>query len=168
MGTDDLAERVASSLSASTFSSQSCDDVARWKWGKLVTNLGNAVEAICGVAARDGKLARLVNEEGVACLEAAGIAYASPQEMTARRGDLLKPLVGGSSSWQSLQRRTGSIETDFLNGEIVLLGRQSGVPTPVNEAVRRCANDLARSRRPPGSMAESDVLREAGILYDEV
>jgi 2-dehydropantoate 2-reductase len=162
-GTDDLAEQVGCSLTGSSFSSKPCDDIARWKWGKLLTNLANAVEAICGVAARDGKVARLVSEEGVACLEAAGIAYAGVQEMASRRGDLLRPLVGGSSSWQSLQRRTGSIETDFLNGEIVLLGRLSGVPTPVNEAVQRCANDLARARRPPGSMTEADVLREARV-----
>ena len=39
---------------------------------------------------------------------------------------------GGGSSWQSLARGTGTIETDYLNGEIVLLGRLHGVPTPVN------------------------------------
>ena len=127
----------------------------------MLTNLANAVEAICGVESRAGEVIRLVHEEGVACLEAAGVAYVGQQEMAARRGNLLQPLVGGSSSWQSLRRRTGSIETNFLNGEIVLLGRERGVPTPVNEAVQRCANELARARRPPGSMTEGDLLRQA-------
>jgi 2-dehydropantoate 2-reductase len=36
---------------------------------------------------------------------------------------------GGGSTWQSLARRTGSIEVDDLNGEIVLLGRLRR-PTP--------------------------------------
>ena len=38
----------------------------------------------------------------------------------------------GGSTTQSLARGTGSIETDWLNGEIVLLGRLHGVPTPAN------------------------------------
>jgi 2-dehydropantoate 2-reductase len=160
-GTDETAAAIATTLGASTFSALACDEIARWKWGKLLTNLANAVEAICGVESRAGEVIRLVHEEGVACLEAAGVAYVGQQEMAARRGNLLQPLVGGSSSWQSLRRRTGSIETNFLNGEIVLLGRERGVPTPVNEAVQRCANELARARRPPGSMTEGDLLRQA-------
>ena len=46
----------------------------------------------------------------------------------------------GASSWQSLARGTGSIEADYLNGEIVLLGRLHGVATPVNAALQRLAN----------------------------
>ena len=42
-----------------------------------------------------------------------------------------------SSTWQSLQRGTGRIEVDYLNGEVVLLGRLHGVPTPVNVRVAR-------------------------------
>ena len=49
-----------------------------------------------------------------------------------RRGDLLRlgPVGGrergGGSSWQSLARGSGTIEADYLNGEIVLLGRLHG------------------------------------------
>jgi 2-dehydropantoate 2-reductase len=66
--------------------------------------------------------------------------YASDAEDTARRANLLsvQPIGnqprGGGSSWQSLRRRTGSIETDFLNGEIVQLGRLHDVPTPRKRA----------------------------------
>ena len=41
---------------------------------------------------------------------------------------------------------SGDIEADYLNGEIVLLGRLHGVPTPVNGTLQRMANDLARNR----------------------
>lgn len=157
-GTDEDAEQVAFALSQATFSSHVLSDVSSWKWGKLLMNLANAVEAICGLPARDGEVAGLVRTEGMSCLDAAGISYVSSQEMAERRADLLRPLAGGSSSWQSLQRRAGSIETDYLNGEIVLLGRQWGVPTPANAIVQRCANDLARRRLPPGSMAEDELL----------
>jgi 2-dehydropantoate 2-reductase len=64
----------------------------------------------------------------------------------------------GGSSWQSLARGTGSIEADFLNGEIVLLGREHGVPTPVNEALQRLANQAAREGSAPGSMTPRKVL----------
>jgi 2-dehydropantoate 2-reductase len=65
---------------------------------------------------------------------------------------------GGGSSWQSLARGTGTIETDYLNGEIVLLGRLHGVPTPVNATVQRVARELAASGAPPASMSPDELL----------
>ena len=47
---------------------------------------------------------------------------------------------------------TGSIETDYLNGEIALLGRLHNIPTPVNAALQRIATRLAREGAAPGSM----------------
>ncbi len=97
--------------------------------------------------------------EGEACLDAAGIDRVTAQDDVARRGDLLSwhrvggQRRGGGSSWQSLTRGTGRIETDHLNGEIVLLGRLHGVPTPANELLRQLANRLAREGKPPGSVA---------------
>src|SRR2546428_370157 len=49
------------------------------------------------------------------------------------------------------------IETDYLNGEIVLLGRLHGVPTPVNEALQRLANRMAAEGRAPGSLAMEEL-----------
>lgn len=40
---------------------------------------------------------------------------------------------------------------DYLNGEIVLLGRLHRVPAPVNEAVQQAAHELRRAGRPPRS-----------------
>ena len=65
---------------------------------------------------------------------------------------------GGGSSWQSLARGTGTIETDYLNGEIVLLGRLHGVPTPVNETARRLVQRAVREGRKPGSMTPAEFL----------
>jgi 2-dehydropantoate 2-reductase len=97
-------------------------------------------------------------------LDAAGIGYASQEESAELRGDRVRiqPINGsprgGSSSWQSLTRGTGSIEADYLNGEIVLLGREHGVPAPVNEMLQRLANQAARDRTAPGSMTPSEVM----------
>ena len=46
-GRDEVADRIARTLSSATFSSVPREDIARWKWGKLLMNLGNAVEAVC-------------------------------------------------------------------------------------------------------------------------
>jgi hypothetical protein len=62
---------------------------------------------------------------------------------------------------QSLTRGTGTIEADHLNGEIVLLGRLHGVPTPLNELLQRLANTFARERRPAGSMPVAELVRQA-------
>ncbi|MGH9096898.1 MAG: ketopantoate reductase family protein, partial [Acidimicrobiales bacterium] len=90
VGVDDVAVEVAASFSASTFDARAVPDVARWKWRKLITNLGNAIEAVCGPAARGGTIGQQANAEGEACLAAAGIEAATTDEDRARRGDLLK------------------------------------------------------------------------------
>ncbi|MBV8960869.1 MAG: ketopantoate reductase family protein, partial [Actinobacteria bacterium] len=67
---------------------------------------------------------------------------------------------GGGSSWQSLRRRTGSIEADYLNGEIVMLGRLHGVPTPANALLQQVANRMAADGAPPGSVDVEDLLAQ--------
>jgi 2-dehydropantoate 2-reductase len=59
---------------------------------------------------------------------------------------------GGGSSWQSLARGTGSIETDYLSGEISLLGRTHGVRTPVNALMQRLSAQFAAEKLAPGSL----------------
>ena len=59
----------------------------------------------------------------------------------------------GGSTTQSLARGTGSIETDWLNGEIVLLGRLHGVPTPANGYFLGLGARLVREGRGPGAVA---------------
>jgi 2-dehydropantoate 2-reductase len=169
-GADETVIQVAADLTSSTFLAPAVADVMRWKYGKLLTNLGNAVEAVCGSArAQNGSaagaadLARRAQDEGAAVLAAAGIDYASAAELAALRSDQVRvePVSGarrgGGSSWQSLTRGTGSIEADYLNGEIVLLGREHGVPTPVNERLQRLANQFAADRRAPGSVTPSEM-----------
>lgn len=165
-GTDDVAEDVAGSLTRAGFDSQATDDIMRWKYGKLVGNLTNAIEAICGLGTRNGQLGARVTEEGITVLEAAGIAYASEADEDARRaGNVEHDSVGGvsrqgASSWQSVVRGSGSIETSYLNGEISLLGRMNGIPTPANSLVQRIAAQVANSRMEPGSMSESEILAQ--------
>jgi 2-dehydropantoate 2-reductase len=169
-GADATAERVAADLASASFLAPVRADVMRFKYGKLLTNLANAVEAICGSGPDQGAnaddaagLRKRARDEGAAVLAAAGIDYASTDELARLRGDQVRidPVSGarrgGGSSWQSLTRGTGSIEADYLNGEIALLGREHGVPTPVNELLQRLANQFAADRRPPGSITASEL-----------
>jgi 2-dehydropantoate 2-reductase len=162
-GTDETVERIGADLAASRFLAPVVPDIMRWKHGKLLANLANAIEAVCGLGDHS-ELRRRARAEGKAVLEAAGIAYASNDENARSRAGQVRIVKingnerGGGSSWQSLTRGTGSIEADYLNGEIVLLGRELGVPTPVNEVLQRLANQAARERRAPGSLNAEEVL----------
>ena len=64
-----------------------------------------------------------------------------------------------ASSWQSLARATGSIEADYLNGEIVLQGRLHDVPTPVNLLLQQLATTAARDGRRPGTLPVDELIQ---------
>lgn len=170
-GVDDLTRALSAAFASSDFASEPRPDIMRWKYTKLLMNLGNAIKVLCGPEARGGELfraARAARAEGRACLAAARIPYASDEEDAERRGQFVPRStagggrVRGGSSWQSAERRTGNVEADYLNGEIVLLGRLHGLPTPVNATLQRLANDLARRRDVPGRRTEAEVLALAG------
>ncbi|WP_329007291.1 ketopantoate reductase family protein [Micromonospora rifamycinica] len=166
-GADEVDAAVSADLTAAGFVAPVRDDVMRWKYGKLLNNLGNGVQALFG-ADHPRWLVDRVRAEGVAVLAAAGIAHPSDDEERAERGDRVgtRPVDGqprsGSSTWQSLARAAGSTEADHLNGEIVQLGRRLGVPTPANAAVQVAVRRLARERLPAGTFppAELDHLVE--------
>jgi 2-dehydropantoate 2-reductase len=156
---------VAEAFRAAGFVSEPRADIMAWKRRKLLMNLGNAVQACCGRDDPDAdRLRAMVVAEGEVALAAAGLAVVSAQVDRERRGDLLQLRElpgrprGGGSSWQSLRRSQGSIETDYLNGEIVLLGRLHGVQTPANELMRRTALRMAREGAAPGTVTAQELL----------
>jgi 2-dehydropantoate 2-reductase len=165
-GLDDRAHAIADALNASTFHSIPRMDVMRWKYTKLLMNLGNSVDAAIAADPRTSELTKRLRTEGEACLRAAGIDFASRDEDKERRGDRMSvqpvngEFRGGGSSWQSLARGTGTIETDYLNGEIVMLGRMHGVPTPANELMQRVANEAARTGAPPKSVPIDSIFAQ--------
>jgi 2-dehydropantoate 2-reductase len=134
------------------------DDAMASKYGKLLLNLGNIVGAAFGPDVNTAALSAGLQKEAAAVLDAAGIVWKDLGMTDPRRTRHMKmsAVSGverfGSSTAQSLERGTGSIETDWLNGEIVLLGRLHGVKAPLNAAVTRLAAELARSGAPPGSL----------------
>jgi 2-dehydropantoate 2-reductase len=170
-GVDATAEAIARDLEAAGFASRTVTDVMAWKRAKLVRNLGNALDALMGEAAEEaGELEERAAEEARACFAAAGLEVVDDGDALARMRAMSKPRVagdrprGGSSSWQSLARGSGSIEADWLNGEIVLLGRLHGVPTPVNEALQTLANEHAARRGRPGSVSRDEISARVTAL----
>lgn len=165
-GAGETAEAIAAALREARFDSCARDDVMRLKHAKLLLNLGNAVGAVCKPAPENERVLEAVREEGRAALTAAGIEFHAPEveDVTGRwkRIGVQSDRRSGSSTWQSLARHTGEVETDYLNGEIVLLGRLHGVETPVNDALCRLASRLAREGAEPQSLSAHDVLSQAG------
>lgn len=151
-------------LDAPGLSCEDTDDVMRRKRGKLLSNLGNAIEALCGREARYSPLAERARAEGVACFAAAGLSIPTPEDEARRRaGVASRDIAGarreGGSTWQSLARGH-ALEVDYLNGEIALLGRLHGVATPINAGLQRLANAAARTGAPPGARRLADLEGE--------
>jgi 2-dehydropantoate 2-reductase len=167
-GMDEVCEQVASALESSGFSSRPRTDIMRFKHAKLIANLGNAVDAICEPGEAASEVVRLAREEGRAALRAAGIEFVAEEvnDVQARWARLdVQPIEGrpraGSSTRQSLVRGTPSVETDYLNGEIGLIGRLHGVPTPVNDALCELSDRHVRERLAPGTVSAEEVLDRA-------
>jgi len=162
-GTDDLASQMTGDFESSGFSSRADPNIMRWKYTKLLFNLNNVLTAIFAVDESVDDITQAIREEALACYQAAGIEFASNEEMRERSRPYFKRTViegsprMGSSTWQSLARGRRSVETDYLNGEIVLLGLLHGVSTPYNRAVQLLANRIASEGISPGSMKLQDL-----------
>ena len=135
------------------------DDVMPWKYRKLLSNIGNAFHALIGERTGMGRLVQAAEAEGRAVLEAAGIGYTSDEEEAAARADSFEvhPVPGfedvlGGSTWQSLTRGTGNVETDYLNGEIVRIARRSGGQAPINATMAALVRQAAARGDRPGDM----------------
>lgn len=148
-GRDETSEQIAADLSRAGYLAEATDDIRRWKAAKILHNVLNVLELFEGAADLRAKISAAIVAEARQAIEAAGYSVASPSE---RKIDISNWRIapnsgispGQQSTWQSFTRGASS-EVDFLNGEIVLLGRLHGVATPYNEAVQTLAGELAQT-----------------------
>lgn len=179
-GTDQKIEELMERLTAAGFSARPDARIMRKKYAKLLSNLGNIVQA--ATVSAEGKVAgsddnsateqetqllreifRQLRQEALACFAAASIDCASREEVRARHDDTYQmvEIAGfgrpGGSSWQSLSRGTGNVETDFLNGEITLLGGLHGVSTPANRVCQSLASRMVAEQLPVGSFTATEL-----------
>ncbi len=167
-GVDDLSRVMADSIGRAGFDSMASAYVMAMKWGKLIANLNNATLTITGYwveyamaepVHREFMLA--VRDEGLSVLEAAGIAPEPPpgepspiriRELTEKLRRLNRSPESAASMpdhqrtyasmWQDLVVGRKSHEAEFLNGEIVRLGRELGILTPYNSTLLEIVNRM--------------------------
>ncbi len=175
-GRDATTERIVADLNHADYLAEASADISRWKSGKLLHNVGNVLELFDGPADLRQDITKAIVEEARQALQVAGYKPAVDSErvvdisnwgIAANSG--IHP--GQQSTWQSFTRGASS-EVDYLNGEIVLLGRLHGVSTPYNQAVQQLAGQLARKESfsdplaldaIPALVNKSDKERQTGL-----
>jgi Ketopantoate reductase len=165
-GAEDLAlvDEVADDLSRAGYVVRVRQDISRRKHEKLLHNILNAVSVLDGEASDREALSAGLLAEAREVLRASGVDLDVPQDVDlgaalgprAVEPTQERPVFRGST-WQNFAKGTPS-EVDFLNGEIVLLGRRHGVPTPLNERVQRTLGRSSALGEAPGTHRISDIL----------
>jgi 2-dehydropantoate 2-reductase len=161
-GIDETAVELAAIInSAPHLSSEADGMVMVKKFAKVLVNLGNTADAACGFGGRFGGVVTVATEEAKRAYELAGVIFETAGETAtsqkARHADMRFAIPEGDtflggSTWQSIAKGASSVETDYFNGEIVLLGRLHGMPTPANEFLQDFANRMLHEGIAAGSM----------------
>ncbi len=168
------AQLIAADLAQANFEAQVVNDLSRWKAAKLLASATFALEALYPSGPARERAARLVAAEARAVLVSTGHPPADSQAEATVALERFKvaPIPGRptphTSTWQSLTRgRTP--ETDFLNGEIVLLARRHGRRAPISAALLARVHRAVQDGTAPGSLPEADLaqlLAQATVLVD--
>jgi len=157
------------------------EDMRGVQWGKLLVNLNNSINALSGLPLQQQlaqrpyrKVMAACVREGLRVLKRAGIkpridAPLPPSlvpalmelpdaifRIAAKRIVAIDPNAR-SSMWEDLQRGRKT-EVDLLNGEIVRLGAQLDVPTPINQRIVDLVKE-AEHRGAPPSLGADELQR---------
>ncbi|MET0743646.1 MAG: 2-dehydropantoate 2-reductase N-terminal domain-containing protein [Microvirga sp.] len=171
-GSDADDDALAEAFNGANIAAFVLPDVMASKYGKLIMNLNNILEAALGPGVDAKRFAALLQAEAKAAFIASGIVWHDRGATDSRRANLMqiRPIAGarraGNSSAQSLARGTGSIETDYLNGEVTLLSRLHGLPCPANDYFVGLSARLVQEKLKPGAVTIAGIeagLRAAGV-----
>lgn len=166
------ADRVLLERMRADFASAHIDvplpaDVMAWKHGKLISNLANVVQAVLGTDADASDVIAAAEAEGRAVMASAGVGVVAVEEERAARaaGPQVAAVPGaegelGGSTWQSLMKGRPSLESDYLNGEIVVLAHGAGTTAPVNAALARLGRRAVREGLRPGDLTPEQLAAE--------
>jgi len=166
-GKDELLEYVSEAIRKTGFACKVNEWVMKAKAAKCLGNLGNALGAITDGRGDHKQFLTIARREAMNVWEAAGIEWEDRESFNERveriRGVNKMP-VGFKdqrnlgSSWQSLMRGTGNIESEQLNGDVVRLGRLLGIETPCNNVLWRVADEMAKNKERPGKYSVEELL----------
>lgn len=169
-GTDNLIEAVAPNLRDAGFFVKVTPDVMPYKWGKLMNNLVNASLAATSVRGGDNQRTNeAVQQEAQEILARADIRWVSNEELIQEwpeRNSQPRSRLddkSGTSTWQSLTRQQGTVETDFLNGEIVHLAKRLGTQAPLSEKLLSICQEMAAKHEQPGKYTPAELSRLLGL-----
>lgn len=145
-------ERLAAALTRSGMETLALPDARGAQWTKLIFNAAtNPIGALTGLthgrACEVQPLRRLITglvDEGKAVADALGVVLASdPDELVDHAAEVAYDHKASMLQDVEAGRAT---EVDFLNGGIVRFGRETGVPTPLNEAIAALMKGLETKR----------------------
>ncbi len=168
-----VVEELARRLRRANVETRVVSDISAWKNAKLVLSSTFVLDALFEPSALRDQAAALLREEATAVLLAGGHAIADLGGDFARRShrSQLHPTEGyeyrGSSTWQSIAR-SSSVETDFLNGEVVLQARLAGRTAPSHEAVLARMDTVLRDGLPARALSDEDLRATFPTLSDAV
>jgi 2-dehydropantoate 2-reductase len=154
----DLLTGLAETWSAAGIRVNIPDDVAPWKYNKLLSNLGNAVGALTAEPAAASAVVAAVHREGENVLRQAGIEFVSFETSTAARvnGPTIRPVPGwnrgpSNSTWQSATASARAV-TRRRNWQNCL-GSKRSAPTTTDPWYRPVAKRAPPSGRPSSPAA---------------
>jgi len=160
-GTDSYVDTLCRDLTTAGFSATPDAEIMKLKYAKLITNLNNAVGAICGFESDTKNIYSRLTDEALNILNKASIEFDRERETQKYtllgRAEVSGAPRGGSSSWQSVMRG-GQIEVDFLNGEIVLIAKKMGLDAPANSLIQELAQKTIRESLKPGWISPQEIL----------
>ncbi len=171
-GVNDTVRAVAAAFEGTPFDVSVTGSVMQTKWTKLLMNLNNATYGLIGLSGQEGQnlpevrhwMADVI-EEGLKVVRAKNLEFRaveeqpSPEELIKRlRSPDFKPpaiprdedLLHRPSLWQDLYMMRGVVESPQFNGEIVAMGRELGIPTPLNDMLLAKSTEAAIEKMPPG------------------
>ena len=179
---DDGVESIATLL-REAFPTTASDNIRGAHWLKLIVNLNNALPALINGTLRRvyedpflRSFAVRMMREGLRTVARAGIKLESLPDTSVRMARAMQflptavagrlagaklnrmesqwPLIG--STLQSLLNKEPT-EVDYLNGEVVRLGEQVGIATPLNAAIVKLVHQVERT----GVFISADAIRQA-------
>ncbi|APX22759.1 MAG: oxidoreductase [Rhodobacteraceae bacterium] len=162
-GTDAADTALKETLDRANIATILSDRVMDSKYGKLLMNLGNIVDALLPLDADRARFTERLKDEARAVFAAAGIGYEDVGLDDPQRKQFMQitEIEGvprsGSSTRQSIARGAGSVETDYLNGEIALLGRLHDTPAPLNARLTGLSARLVADGNGAGGMSEAEL-----------
>lgn len=169
-GIDSTLEIVADKMRNAGFRVLVTSNIMPYKWGKLIQNLGNVVETITNTKQEENKLVvEAMRKEARDILTRAGIYWVSNEMLEKQWPEFTKKptkqlaLGAKNSTWQSLNRGQCTIETDFINGEIVRLADNLGIKAPINKKLSEIIYKMVSEQDRPGKYTPSELIHILGL-----